>query len=263
MVKEQIPEFNNGLGAANVHEESKSINDQILDNAREKGENIVLPIVGSDIEKVDNLINSFIAKQYDVYLHLNELPMYKALGRMITRYVQTGRFLVPDLIYKYQNKPTKVYEQIVNQEGGLLSGYSRYSNDVEYGERPIFKGGTEDFYAAFTGRYNEDIEASSGNVRASRQRVSDVTGTQKAGNVKQQSRTDTDYLSAVERGDMETAQKMVDEAAEKDIRYQSRDEEFDLDFLFNDAVISAAKNLLICCIFYKAVLYLRCKRAAY
>lgn len=32
-------------------------------------------------------------------------------------------------------------------------------------------------------------------------------------NVKRQSRTDSDYLSAVERGDMETAQRMVDEAA--------------------------------------------------
>ncbi len=33
--------------------------------------------------------------------------------------------------------------------------------------------------------------------------------------VKHQSRTDSEYLSAVERGDMETAQRMVDEAAER------------------------------------------------
>ena len=34
-------------------------------------------------------------------------------------------------------------------------------------------------------------------------------------NVKRQSRSDADYLSAVERGDMKTAQRMVDEAAER------------------------------------------------
>ena len=34
-------------------------------------------------------------------------------------------------------------------------------------------------------------------------------------NVKRQSRSDADYLSAVKRGDMKTAQRMVDEAAER------------------------------------------------
>ncbi|MBQ6337200.1 MAG: hypothetical protein IJI50_08215 [Ruminococcus sp.] len=38
---------------------------------------------------------------------------------------------------------------------------------------------------------------------------------QSADKVKRQSRSDADYLSAVERGDMETAQRMVDEAAER------------------------------------------------
>ncbi len=38
---------------------------------------------------------------------------------------------------------------------------------------------------------------------------------QSADKVKRQSRSDAEYLSAVERGDMEIAQRMVDEAAEK------------------------------------------------
>ena len=54
--------------------------------------------------------------------------------------------------------------------------------------------------------------------------------------------SDYDYLSAVENGDMKTAQRMVDETAKaagytadaSDIRYQSRDDDFDLDFLFDD-----------------------------
>lgn len=168
MVKEALPEFNNGLGASNVHLESQIINNQILKDSSEKGENIVLPIVGSKVEKVTRIINALKHSGYDVYLHLNELPMYKALGRMITRYIETGRFLAPDLIYQYHNKPTEVFEHIINHQGGLLSGYSKYSNDVEYGERPIFKGGTEDIYAAFSERYRKDLETRSEDLRGGR-----------------------------------------------------------------------------------------------
>ena len=45
---------------------------------------------------------------------------------------------------------------------------------------------------------------------------------QLADNVKRQSRSDADYLSAVERGDMNTAQRMVDEAAERAFAKEGR-----------------------------------------
>lgn len=188
MVKELLPEFENGLGAGNVHQESKKINDEIFKNACKNGENIVLPIVGSEVKKVLKILNSLKGIGYDVYLHLNELPMYKALGRMITRYIEKGRFLTPDLIYDYQNKPAEVFEYIINEERGLLSGYSRYSNDVEYGERPIFKSGTKDFYSAFTRGYRKDIKPRSGVVQESGGRVSNISKVQNSLNSK------TDFL---------------------------------------------------------------------
>ena len=124
----------------------------------------------------------------------------------LSAYIETGRFPAPYLIYDYKNNPTKVYEQIISQQGGLLNGYSRYSNDVEYGEKPIFKGGTEDCYAALSRRHNEDIQARGKNLRGSRGLSSDPHS------LRFQNR---DYLFAVERGDTKTAQRMVDEAAEK------------------------------------------------
>ena len=124
VVKEKIPEFNNGFGAGNVHEESKLINECILNNAINKGENIVLPVVGSNYDNVLSKINNFKNSGYKVYLHLNELPMYKALGRMINRFVETGRYLSPSLIYKYKNKPTEVFEKIINQKGDMTDEYS-------------------------------------------------------------------------------------------------------------------------------------------
>lgn len=197
IIKEKIPEFNNGLGANNVHEESKLINKRIMKSAFENGENIVLPIIGADYNKVMEIICDFKNLNYDIFLHLNELPMYKALGRAIKRYVETGRYVPFEIIYEYGNKPTQVFEKIVkenevllsgyterqtsefkrrdkqqnfnergsnskNERGskilygngvfrpnGLLTGYSRYSNDVKQGYPPIFKEGTIDIYSVY------------------------------------------------------------------------------------------------------------------
>ena len=56
--------------------------------------------------------------------------------------------------------------------------------------------------------------ASSGYRGASNDIIPDSTAKGNTQNRKNQSRFDSDYLAAVDRGDMETAQKMVDEAAE-------------------------------------------------
>ena len=143
IVKERLPEFDNGYGADNVHDESKLINDNILDRAMENGENIVLPIVGSGYNKLEQKLQSYKDRGYNVHLHLNELPMNKSLGRMLNRFLETGRFLEPLLAYKYQNKPTEVFNRIIAERGDLLNGYSHYSNDVKRGEKPIFIKGTE------------------------------------------------------------------------------------------------------------------------
>ena len=143
MAKELLPEFDNGWGAGAVHEESKLINKQWLKDSIRSGENIVLPIVGSDYSKVIGKITNYKKASYSVYVHLNELPMNKSLGRMIRRFFTDGRFLDPYLSFKYQNKPTEVYEKIKKE--GVLDGYSKYSNDVKYGEQARYVEGEKIF----------------------------------------------------------------------------------------------------------------------
>ena len=56
--------------------------------------------------------------------------------------IETGRFLPPDLIItKYHNKPSEVYERLKKE--GVADGYSKYSNDVKFGEEPIFTEGED------------------------------------------------------------------------------------------------------------------------
>ena len=146
MAKERLSGYRDGLGAGVVHEESGVIKQALIKNCVRNGDNIVLPIIGDNPKKLIAQIENYKSFGYDVYLHLNELPGGKAIGRALNRYLATGRFIDPKFLFGYGDKPTSSYEQVIQMEG-LLSGYSRYSNDVELGESPIFLGGTEDLSA--------------------------------------------------------------------------------------------------------------------
>ena len=73
-------------------------------------------------------------------------------GRTLNRYLSTGRFLSPELVAEYGDRPTQNFESIINTEE-LIDGYSRYSNDVERGEKPILKGESPHLHSGRTGRY--------------------------------------------------------------------------------------------------------------
>lgn len=138
--KELLPEYNNGWGAGIVHNESKLISDTQLKESILKGENIVLPRVGGNYKVIDQIVSLAKKSGYKVYLHYVELSREKALGRMLDRFIDTGRFLAPELIDKYDNsidgnKIAKTYEYF--KKGGNINGYSKWSNDVGKGERPI------------------------------------------------------------------------------------------------------------------------------
>lgn len=141
--KKMIPQYNNGWGAGVVHEESQRISDESYYIALQKGENILLPKVGSDYNKLLNYyINPAIKLGYTVNLHYVELDRQKALGRMLNRFIEEGRFLDPQLIDKYcnerdGNKIEYTYEKLKKHD--QITGYSKWNNDVIRGEKPILE----------------------------------------------------------------------------------------------------------------------------
>lgn len=142
MAKELLPEYDGGKGAGNVHKESSMIRNRVFDRALDNGDNIVWPTVGDDLEKLLGNIQEFRDGGYSVYLHLNELPATKATGRALGRFVSEGRFVNPKIVMEAGDKPTQNYHYI-RQQGGLIDGYSHYSNDVERGEKPILIESTD------------------------------------------------------------------------------------------------------------------------
>lgn len=102
---------------------------------------MVLPKVGS---KADKLLEDYIkpAKKagYEVSLHFVDLSRNKALGRMLNRFIELGRFLDPALIEKYaplkgESHIIQCYEVLKNSL--FIGGYSKWDNDMGRGERPV------------------------------------------------------------------------------------------------------------------------------
>ncbi len=141
IIKQKLPEYQDGWGSSLVHEESSLINAELLDVSLADGNNIVLPIVGSKVGSVEKYIAQAKRYGYSVNLHLNELPGGKAVGRLLKRYFDKGRFIDPTFVAGYGNKPAEVYELLKNRSD--IDGYSSWDNDVEYGQRPRCRDSSE------------------------------------------------------------------------------------------------------------------------
>lgn len=200
--KKMIPEYNNGWGSGVVHKESQVISDRAFKHSLSNKENIVLPKIGSNADK---LLKHYIepAKEagYTVNIHFVDLDRNKALGRMLNRFIEDGRFLDPNLIEKYaplnqENHVQQSYEQL--KENPLISGFSMWNNDVSRGERPILiehenltgnyidnsrKGddeyGMESEYER--GREGEVVDGGTGRGSGRKERYSDTVGEETQG----------------------------------------------------------------------------------
>lgn len=141
--KKLLPGFDNGWGAGYVHPESQKVSDKQFKAAIRKGENITYPRVGADCEDLKNYIEQAKKAGYKVYVHYNELDRNKALARMLSRFVETGRYLSPDLIDGKSEGIRNTYAELkqsqIDAPGKLIDGFSHWDNDVPFGERPKLK----------------------------------------------------------------------------------------------------------------------------
>ncbi|MBE6035626.1 MAG: hypothetical protein E7222_13155 [Clostridiales bacterium] len=138
--KEKIPEYNHGWGASVVHEESKIIEKRIIDKALKNHDNIVYPKVGGKYKDMRDVIEKAKSYGYRVNLHYVELDREVALGRMINRFIDNGRFLPLEVVDKYydddgNNKIQMNYERFKKE--GMIDEFSKWNNNVEKGKSAI------------------------------------------------------------------------------------------------------------------------------
>ncbi len=134
-------------------------------------------------------------------------------------------------VYKISNYDYNIHDNIPNAFDTLImrerlkdNATSRRERDrIEKQTRAILESNSALYgtvFSKYNGQSNRFNLYSRGGNKAGRNSVQESNGArvsggiEQVGEVKYDSR-DADYLSAVERGDMETAQRMVDEAAER------------------------------------------------
>jgi hypothetical protein len=133
--KKLIPEFGDGKFAGAVHQESSWINSKLFKKAAQAGDNMILPLVGKNVDKVRKLCALLQKRGYEVNLQLMDLNPDEAATRALRRLESTNRFVDPDYILNGVGlKPLKNYD-ILKSEGRFAS-YEKYSNDVPEGEKP-------------------------------------------------------------------------------------------------------------------------------
>lgn len=133
--KEKLPEYENGIGAEATHKESDQIAmNKILPEALKNKDNIVLPFIGKNKEKIQGIIDELHSQGYDVYLHSNKVNLETSKARALSRFQKTGRFVDPEYIHHMGLTPDTTYDSLKGY--GKVKGTSQVTNEVPRGQQP-------------------------------------------------------------------------------------------------------------------------------
>ena len=126
MIKEQIPEYvaSHGAAADAVHFEGFAIFNQAIDaflTGELKGVNIVLPIVGTDLEEMlQQYILPFEAAGYNVKARFCPARENEAAARVVMRELGGGQLINSAVAFNFGDGPENVYNELkdrINAKG--------------------------------------------------------------------------------------------------------------------------------------------------
>lgn len=154
MIKENIPEYNDGWGSGVVHEESRDVMYKSFYDGLALGENLVIPRIGDPPQYIEEMMKIAKDAGYNVNVHMMDLDPNKALGRMLGRFVTTGRYIDPTWGGQWAQpggleKMNKSFDALRYSE--YCDGYTKWSNDVNFGEKSVLLE-----YSGIGGRFIDD-----------------------------------------------------------------------------------------------------------
>ena len=143
-VKKSIPEFDRGIGAAAVHEESSSLSKELMEAMLNSGKNVIIPKVGDKASSILKLIQLLREKGYSVNVMDMAVTPQNAKLRMYGRFVSTGRLIPPSYVDAVGNLPSGVYRELKQQ--GAADGFAQIDNNGKLGSaRPVTDKSGQDF----------------------------------------------------------------------------------------------------------------------
>jgi len=134
--KKVLPEYEGGVGANAVHQESQAIASLVEQEAIKEGDNLVIGTIGDKPDKIRARISALKDAGYNVQLVDVVVPAEEAAIRMYNRFASTGRILPASKIRSVGDKPTQTYNLL--REEGIADGYTRIDNSGAFDQpKPV------------------------------------------------------------------------------------------------------------------------------
>lgn len=125
-IKKTLPEYQRGVGASAVHEESSLLADALGVTMRERGTNLVIPKVGGGEGSIARQIDQLRAAGYEVSLVNMAVEPDEVFRRMIGRFVATGRIIPPEYLAMVGSSPSNTFRSL--KQKGAADGYAEIEN---------------------------------------------------------------------------------------------------------------------------------------
>jgi len=146
-----IPEYGTGMGVSKVHNESSEIAWEVLQQAREKGLDIVYPTLGGNSQNLINLAQQFKQQGYEVNLLYNDLPIEECVENSPLRYLKeycttedkTGRLVRNDLLVACNDNPYRAFYKLVKEnptaeiDGQVVALFDKFEGQSRFGSKKI------------------------------------------------------------------------------------------------------------------------------
>lgn len=126
-IKKALPEYEGGIGASAVHEESSDLAKILQSLMIEQGTNIVLPKVGHSVSSIRKVISLYKDKGYKVRLVNMDVTPENAYQRMIGRFVSSGRIIPPAYLDAVGANPSATFRTL--RQEGAANGYAEIDNN--------------------------------------------------------------------------------------------------------------------------------------
>ena len=126
-IKKALPEYEGGIGASAVHEESSDLAKILQSLMIEQGTNIVLPKVGHTSSSIRKAISLYKDKGYKVRLVNMDVTPENAYQRMIGRFVSSGRIIPPAYLDAVGVNPSATFRTL--RQEGAADGYAEIDNN--------------------------------------------------------------------------------------------------------------------------------------
>jgi hypothetical protein len=113
--KKVIPEFDGGVGASAVHEESGFLGGEALLDLLKEGANVILPVVGAKPGSIRDRIAMLKEAGYEVTVDLVDVNRHEAARRRAKRTLRSGRIIASSYALSIGDGPQNTYETLKSE----------------------------------------------------------------------------------------------------------------------------------------------------